>query len=77
MWKGSSHILATPTNLVGVGRKKFKWTEVQQKAFEDIKRNMAKKTIIIYQNFNEIFEIYIDVSYRQLGTVIFHRKKKV
>ena len=43
MWKRRSHILAPLTDLVGVGKKKLKWTEVHQKAFEDIKKVMARK----------------------------------
>ena len=62
--------MAPLTDLVGVGKKKLKWTEVHQKAFEDIKKVMAKETILTYPNFNEVFEIHTDASDRQLGTVI-------
>ena len=31
---------------------------------------MAKKTILTYPNFNEVFEIHTDASDRQLGAVI-------
>ena len=56
MWKRRSHILAPLTDLAGVGKeKKLKWTEVHQKAFEDIKKVMAKETILTYPNFNEVF----------------------
>ena len=44
--------MAPLTDLVGVGKKKLKWTEVHQKAFEDIKKVMAKETILTYPNFN-------------------------
>ena len=53
-----------------MGKKKLKWTEVHQKAFEDIKKVMTKEIIITYPNFNEVFEIHTDVSDRQLGAVI-------
>ena len=39
--------MAPLTDLVRVGKKKLKWTEVHQKAFEDIKKVMAKETILI------------------------------
>ena len=44
--------------------------DIHQKAFEDIKKVMAKETIITYTNFNEVFEIHTDASDRQLGIVI-------
>ena len=62
MWKRRSHILAPLADLVGVGNKKLKWTEVHQKALEDIKKVMAKETILKCPNFNEVFEIHIDAS---------------
>ena len=71
MWRRRSHILAPLTDLVGVVKKKLKWTEVHQKAFKDVKKVMAKETILNYPNFNEVFEIHTDTSDRQLGAVIF------
>ena len=63
--------MAPLTDLAGVGKeKKLKWTEVHQKAFEDIKKVMAKETILTYPNLNEVFEIHTDASDRQLGAVI-------
>ena len=75
MWKRRSHILAPLTDLVGVGKKKLKWTEVHQKAFDDMKKVMAKETILTYPNFNEVFEIHTDASDRQLGAVISQKGK--
>ena len=48
----------------------MKWTEVHQKAFEDIKKVMAKGAILSHLNFNEIFEIHTAMSERQLDAVI-------
>ena len=58
------------TDLVGVGKKELKWTEVHQKAYEDIKKVMANETILKYPNFNEVFEIHTEASDRQLYAVI-------
>ena len=69
-WRRRSHILAPLTFLVGVGKIKFKQTEVHQKAFDDMKKVMAQGTIITYPNLNEVFKIHTDVSDRQLGAVI-------
>ena len=51
-------------------KKKLKWAEVHQKAFEDIKKVMAKETILNCLNFNEVFEIHREASDRQLGVLI-------
>ena len=56
--------------LVSVGKKKLEWTKVPPKALENIKKVMAKETILTYPNFNEVFEIHTDASDRQLGAVI-------
>ena len=37
------------------------------RAFEDIKKVMAKQTILNCPNFNEVFDIHTDASDRQLG----------
>ena len=58
------------TDLVGVGKKKLKWTEVHQKAFEGVKKVMANETIVNYLNFNEVFEIQSDASDTPLDAVI-------
>ena len=76
-WKRRSHILAPLTDLVGVGKKKLKWTEIHQKAFEDIKKVMTKETILNYPNFNEVFEINTDAIDRQLGAAISQKWKTI
>ena len=70
MWKRRSHILAPLTDLVGKGKKKIEWKEIHQQAFEDIKKVMAKETILNYPKFGQPFEIHTDASDRQLGSVI-------
>ena len=70
MWKRRSHILAPLTDLVGKGKKKIKWNLEHQKAFEDMKRVMAKETILNYPKFDQCFDIHTDASDRQLGAVI-------
>ncbi len=76
-WKRRSHILAPLTDLVKVGKKKLKWTEIHQKAFEDIKKVMTKETILNYPNFNEVFEINTDAIDRQLGAAISQKWKTI
>ena len=46
------------------------WNAIHQQAFEDIKKIMAKETILNYPKFGQPFEIHTDASDRQLGSVI-------
>ena len=70
MWQRRSHIVAPLTDLVGKGKKKIDWTEIHQKSFDEMKKVMAKETILNYPDFNKVFEIHTDASDRQLGAVI-------
>ena len=70
MWQRRSPILVSLIDLVGQGKKKTDWTDIHQKSFDEMKKVMAKETILNYPDFNKFFEIHIDVSDRQLGAVI-------
>ena len=56
---------------------KFKWTDVEQKAFDDIKRHVAREVLLSYPNFNEEFVIHADASQTQLGGIISQKGKPV
>ena len=43
---------------------------MHQKAFDAIKAVLARDVLLAYPTYDEIFEIYTDVSKRQLGAVI-------
>ena len=49
---------------------KFKWNDAEQKAFDDIKHNVAHDTLLAYPYFNKSFDVHTDASYYQLGSVI-------
>ncbi len=49
---------------------KYKWGQVEQLAFDNIKRVMTKETLLFYPDFNKEFEIHTDASLRQIGAVI-------
>ena len=49
---------------------KFKWTDVKQKAFDNIKQTMAYNTWLPHTDFNQQFDIYTDAINLQLGEVI-------
>ena len=51
-------------------KRKFKWTQVKQDAFNKINWIMARDTSLTYTDFNEIFKIHTDASAFQLGAVI-------
>eukprot|EP00957_Ditylum_brightwellii_P164376 12514430-Ditylum_brightwellii.AAC.1 len=48
----------------------WKWTDTEQKAFEDIKKTLAKNTLLIYPDSNTPFEIHTDASQFQLAATI-------
>ena len=74
MWKQRSHILAPLSKLVS-NNAKWKWTEVEQKAFDKAKRMIAKEALLSYPNFNKEFHVFTDASDYQLGAVIMQNDK--
>ena len=49
---------------------KFKWTDVEYKAFEEIKRILDHNNLLAYLDFNKSFEINTNTRDFQLGSVI-------
>ena len=76
MWPRRSHTLAPLTILMHIKRK-FKWTQVEQDIFDEIKRIMARNTLLTYLDFNETFKINTDASAFQLGAVISQKEKPI
>ena len=72
VWPHRSHILTPLTELTaGKGKNaKVNWTEVHETAFTEIKRIIAKDTLIAYPDFSKKFIIHSDASDFQLGAVI-------
>ena len=56
---------------------KQEWAKVHQKASEEIKRTITKETLLLYPNFNEVFEIHTDASKTHLGVDISQNGKPV
>ena len=50
---------------------KFKWTNVENNAFIDMKNVVGHDVLLYYPNFSEEFIIHTDASKTQLGGVIF------
>ena len=56
---------------------KWKWTEVEQNAFDTMKRIMAREVLLSYPDFNKPFHIHTDASKVQLGAVIAQQDKPI
>ena len=69
MWARRSNILQPLTSLTST-KVKFKFTDVEQQAFDKIKQIFAHNTLLIYLDFNERFDIHADTSDFQLGSVM-------
>ena len=76
VWMRRSHILA-PLNRLVKKDVKWNWTDVEQRAFDNIKRVMSKETLLHYPDFNKEFEIHTDASLRQIGAVISQNGKPI
>ena len=69
MWRKRSDVLAPLTRLTKKDVK-FVWIEVEQKAFDDVKRIISRETILAYPDFSKPFVIHTDASKTQLGSVV-------
>ena len=61
MWKQRSKILAPLTALVSTNVK-WKWTEVEEQAFEEMKKVISKEVLLAYPQFDKPFDIHTDAS---------------
>ena len=91
LWEKRSEMLAPLTDLVaecGVtklttkkGLKKkvtpFYSNETHQKAFDDVKKTIARDVILAYPDYSDEFVIYTDASTRQLGAVITQNNRPI
>jgi hypothetical protein len=48
----------------------WQWTDIEQKAFDTMKRIISRETLLAYPDFNKPFIIHTDASLKQLGAVI-------
>ena len=76
MWANRSHLLH-PLTALTPHKVRFKWTDVEQKAFDNIKRDVSQDTLLAYPDFNERFDIHTDYSDYQLGAVISQNGKPI
>ena len=76
MWIHCSDTLAPLTALTS-RNVPWRWTEVEQKAFDAMKRIINRKTLSSYPDFTAPFDIHTDASDLQLGAVILQRGKPI
>jgi hypothetical protein len=69
MWKRRSNLLA-PLSALCSPTVKWRWTDIEQKAFEAVKAAITKDILLSYPDFSKPFEIHTDASKAQLGSVI-------
>lgn len=69
MWIRRSDILA-PLSKLTSKTAKWQWTDIEQNAFEKMKRIISRATLLAYPDFNKPFIIHTDASHTQLGAVI-------
>ena len=76
MWIRRSHILAPLARLTSKDVR-WKWTDVEQKAFDTMKRVIARDVLLAYPDFSKKFVIHTDASHFQLGAVISQEGKPI
>jgi hypothetical protein len=69
MWSQRLHLLAPLSSLTSAIAK-WDWATECQNTFVDMKRLIAKETLLAYPNFKKPFEIHTDASKVQLGACI-------
>ena len=76
MWIRSSEVLAPLTRLTS-NKEKWQWVDVDQKAFDKIKRIISRETLLAYPDFEQPLIIHTDASHTQLGAVISQENKPI
>ena len=52
-----------PLTALTSNKVKFKWIDVEQKSFDEIKHIITRNTLLAYPDFNKRFDIHTDDSY--------------
>ena len=71
-----SHKLEPLIRLTSIKRK-FKWAQVEQDAFEEIQRNVARDNLLTYPGFIETFKTHTDAISFQWGADIIQKVKLI
>ena len=76
MWIRRSDVLAPLSSLTSKTTP-WHWTDVEQKAFDTMKRIISRETLLAYPDFNKPFIIHTDTSHSQLGALISQDNKPI
>ena len=76
MWIRRSDTLA-PLSALTSKEAVWRWTDIEQKAFDTMKKIMSRETLLAYPNFNIPFKIHTDASHTQLGAVILQENRPI
>ena len=76
MWIRRSELM-TPLTRLTSKIATWNWTEVEQKAFNDIKTVISQETLLTYPDFDNIFDVHTDASEKQLGAVLSQNGKPI
>jgi len=58
-------------------KRPFKWTTVEQQAFDKIKKIIMETTLLMYPDFSLPFDIYTDASKYQIGSIIGQKRNGI
>jgi hypothetical protein len=66
-----------PRKAKGTKKASWHWDEIHQQAFNLIKTTIARDVVVAYPDYSEKFEIYVDASKSQIGSVITQRNRSL
>jgi hypothetical protein len=69
--------LLVPLTKLTSSKQKFVWTDVEQTAFDNVKKLMSKEVMLAYPDFTKPFVIHTDASHLQLSLVISQNGKPI
>ena len=76
MWPHCSEVLVLLSHLTSK-KVPFKWTDIEQKAFDEMLKIIGKHVLLSYPNINKKLDIYTNTSHTQLGAVIMQEGKPI
>ena len=76
MWSKRSHLIH-PLTVLTSNKANFKWTDVEQKTFDEVKHIVTHNTLFAYPDFNKSSSIHTYYSGYQIGEFISHDGKPI
>jgi hypothetical protein len=72
LWKfiASFSAIVAPLHAITSSGKSFQWLKNQQKAFEELKRNINQAPVLALPNLHKPFEVEMDASGYAMGVVL-------